>query len=171
MVFQMPFPFSRFHIGRFRGAAAAVALVLAPAAAHAESGVFAGFAGSWSGGGTITIADSGTERIRCRGTNTVDPNGNILRQVLRCASDSYKFELTSNVTASGSSVRGSWSEATRNVNGTVEGTVANGQVSALVTANGYAATFSMTSRGNRQTVNISSKGEVRGVNVSLSRGS
>jgi hypothetical protein len=176
MVLQMPFPFPRFCFSRCRGAATAGAILLAaalacPSAVHAESGAFTGFAGSWAGGGTITIADSGTERIRCRGTNTVEANGNALRQVLRCASDSYKFELTSNVTASGGNVSGSWNEATRNVNGTVEGTIANGQVSALVTANGYAATFSMTSRGNRQTVNISSKGEVRGVNVSLSRGS
>lgn len=166
----MTFPASGFNFSYFRGAVAAAAVLLAPVAGHADSGPFASFAGNWTGNGTITVAESGTERIRCRGTYTVDGSGNTLHQVLRCASDSYKFELTSDVTARGSAISGSWSEASRGVNGGIEGSISNGQVNALVTANGYAATFSMTARGGRQSVNISSKGEIRGVNISLGRG-
>ncbi len=111
-----------------------------------------------------------TERIRCRGTYTVDASGNNLRQNLRCASDSYKFELTSNVAAKGNNLSGSWSEASRNVNGSIEGSISGGQVNALVTANGYAATFFMSARGSRQSVKIDSKGEIRGVTISLAKG-
>lgn len=164
----MFFP-STFDVRNFRGAALAAALLLTPATAHAD-GAFAGFAGNWSGNGTITIAEGGTERIRCRGTYSVDGGGNTLHQVLRCASDSYKFELISDIAAKGGNITGSWSEASRGVNGTVEGSVADGQVSALVQANGYAATFNVSTRGNRQSVNISSKGELRGVTINLLKG-
>jgi hypothetical protein len=164
----MSFP-SSFDYRNFRGAALASALLLAPALAHADSAPFANYAGNWSGNGTITIAEGGTERIRCRGTYSVDGSGNTLHQVLRCASDSYKFELTSDVAARGSALTGSWSEASRGVNGTVEGSISNGQISALVQTNGYAATFNVTTRGNKQSVNISSKGELRGVTISLAK--
>lgn len=164
----MSFP-SSFDYRNFRGAALASALLLAPALAHADSAPFANYAGNWSGNGTITIAEGGTERIRCRGTYSVDGSGNNLHQVLRCASDSYKFELTSDIAAKGKSITGSWSEASRGVNGTVEGSIENGQVTALVQTNGYAASFNVSTRGNRQSVNISSKGELRGVTISLAK--
>lgn len=163
-----------FDLRHFRGAALAAALivapVMAPAVVHADSAPFANFAGNWAGNGTISIADGGTERIRCRGTYTVGSGGNNLHQVLRCASDSYKFELTSDVSASGSSISGSWNEASRNVNGSVQGSINNGEINALVQTNGYAATFNVVTRGNKQSVNISSKGELRGVTISLARG-
>lgn len=164
----MAFSVPSFDARNLRAIAAA-AMLMAPSLAHAESGAFAGYAGNWSGNGTITIAEGGTERIRCRGTYSVDGSGNNLRQNLRCASDSYKFELTSDIAAKGSNITGSWSEASRGVNGTVEGSIANGQVTALVQTNGYAATFNVTTRGNRQSVNISSKGELRGVTISLAK--
>jgi hypothetical protein len=170
MGLEMAFSGLGFNLCNFRGAAIAAAFVLAPAIVHADSAPFANFAGNWSGNGTISIADGGTERIRCRGTYTVDGSGNNLHQVLRCASDSYKFELTSDVAARGSALTGSWSEASRGVNGSVEGSIANGQISALVQTNGYAASFSVITRGNKQSVNISSKGELRGVTISLARG-
>jgi hypothetical protein len=169
MGLEMAFSDFHFNLRHFRNGAVAAAIVLAPTIVHADSAPFANFAGSWSGNGTISIADGGTERIRCRGTYTVDGSGNNLHQVLRCASDSYKFELTSDVAASGSNVSGSWNEASRGVSGSIQGSISNGQISALVQTNGYAATFSVITRGNKQSVNISSKGELRGVTISLAR--
>src|SRR5882757_1723909 len=53
----------------------AVALLFAAfvplSASHAQSGPFSGMAGVWSGGGTITLDDGSTERIRCRATYAV----------------------------------------------------------------------------------------------------
>jgi hypothetical protein len=171
MGLEMTFTGLGFNLHHFRGGALAAAIiVMAPAVVHADSAPFANFAGNWSGNGTISIADGGTERIRCRGTYTVNGSGNNLHQVLRCASDSYKFELTSDVEASGSSISGSWNEASRGVNGSIQGKVSNGEISALVQTNGYAATFNVVTRGNKQSVNISSKGELRGVTISLARG-
>lgn len=157
-----------FSFRNFYGAAVAASVLLASALAHAD-GPFTGYAGNWSGNGTISIADSGTERIRCKGVYTVDSSGNGLHQSIRCASDSYKFELSSDVLAKGNQITGNWSEASRNVNGSIEGSISGGDISALVTTNGYAATFAVSLRGNKQNVNISSKGELRGVTMSLAR--
>src|ERR1700704_248651 len=67
---------------------------VAASTAYAQaSGPYAGMAGSWRGGGTVTLDDGSTERIRCRATYQVGGGGNGLNQTLICASDSYKFDL------------------------------------------------------------------------------
>lgn len=138
-------------------------------AAHAES-AFEGYAGNWSGGGTIQIADAGTERIRCRGTYTADGSGNNLRQSLRCASDSYRFDLSTDLRSSGGGLSGFWSESSRGINGTVDGRISGGNITARVETNGYVASFNITTRGGKQSVAIASPGPIRAVNISLSRG-
>ena len=157
-----------FNISKFYGLVAGLALLVSGSAAYA--GAFDDYAGIWSGNGTITIADAGTERIRCRGTYTVDAAGNGLHQNIKCASDSYKFELKSNVEVAGSKITGSWSEATRNVNGSLEGNISGSEITALVQTNGYAATFNVSTRGGKQNINIASKGELRSVTMALSKG-
>ncbi|MEW6768603.1 MAG: hypothetical protein AB1342_11295 [Pseudomonadota bacterium] len=156
-----------FKVCKFYGFVSALALLGSGSTAHA--GAFDDYAGIWSGNGTITIADAGTERIRCRGVYTVDAAGNGLHQNIKCASDSYKFELASNVEAAGSKITGSWSEATRNVNGSIDGSISGQDITALVTTNGYAATFNVSTRGSKQNIYIASKGELRGVTMSLSK--
>jgi hypothetical protein len=154
-------------------AAFGAAAVLTASPSRAEGGAFADYAGSWSGTGTISIAQNqgtSSERIRCKGTYTVEGGGNTLHQSLRCASDSYRFDLTSNVRASGGQLTGDWSEASRNVNGTVNGQVSGGDITARVETNGYVASFNVSTRGGKQTVAISSPGELRAVNIALSRG-
>ena len=148
----------------------AALLAMAPPAAQADPGAFSGYAGRWSGNGTITIANAGTERIRCKGTYIVNNGDNTLNLALRCASDSYRFDLNSEVTAYGQNLNGSWSEASRNVNGSVSGRVSSGQVNALVQTNGYAANFSISTRGSRQSVHVTSKGDLREVSISLTKG-
>src|SRR5277367_2279237 len=78
-----------------------VALVLSTSAGHAQSRPFAGFDGAWSGNGTVSLSDGSTERLRCRADYRIDETGLELKQTLRCASDSYKFDLSSEVTSHG----------------------------------------------------------------------
>ncbi|WP_458759413.1 hypothetical protein ACSVBT_01420 [Afipia sp. TerB] len=151
------------------GLGAGFGALLAVAPAHADPGAFSGYAGRWSGNGTITIANAGTERIRCKGTYKVENGGNTLLQDLRCASDSYRFDLNSEVNSSGGNLSGSWTEASRNINGSISGRISGGQVTALVQTNGYAANFSISTRGSKQSVHITSKGDLREVNISLAK--
>jgi len=137
----------------------AIATVLAAStwssSSYAQSGgAFAGMAGNWSGGGTVMLDDGSTERIRCRATYAVGAGGNGLQLTLTCASDSYKFSLTSNITAQGSAVAGTWSETSRNINGNIEGRSGGGVVQVVATAPGFSANISLTTRGTKQSVVI-----------------
>ena len=164
----------RFGSGIFwqaiKVAGVGAALLMSVTASNAQSSPFAGFDGSWSGGGTVSLSDGTTERIRCRASYKVDGSGSGLQQTLRCASDSYKFDLSSNVTTQGDRIIGTWSEASRNINGNLQGTAGGGRIEVFVEAAGFAATLNLTTRGNKQSVSISSKGEIRGVSINMVRG-
>ena len=152
-----------------RPAVIAAALMLSVSASQAQSGPFAGFDGSWNGSGTVTLSDGTSERIRCRATYRVN-GGNALSQTLRCASDSYKFDLASDVRSEGNNVSGSWSEASRGVYGNLNGRAGGGHIEVFVEAAGFAANITLTTRGNRQSVSINSKGEIRDVQINMIKG-
>jgi hypothetical protein len=145
-----------------------VASVSGPAS-YAQSGPFAGLAGVWSGGGTVTLDDGSTERIRCRATYAVGGGGTGLNQSLTCASDSYRFNLAGNVVSQGGALSGTWSESSRGINGSLEGRGANGNFQLIASAPGFSANLSVTTRGNRQSVVIRSDSAFRGASISLSR--
>ena len=149
--------------------AAVAFFVVSSSSSYAQSGPFAGMAGSWSGGGTVTLDDGSTERIRCRATYAVGAGGNGLNQSLTCASDSYRFNLSSNVVAEGGSLSGTWSESSRGVNGNLEGRVSGGSFQIVASAPGFTANLSLTTRGNKQSVVIKSDSAFRGASISLSR--
>jgi hypothetical protein len=155
-----------------KAAGVGAVLMLSASVGHAQdgSGPFAGFDGAWSGTGTVALSDGTTERIRCKADYKVNGSGMALKQSLRCASDSYKFDLTSDVTSNGGRISGNWSEASRNIFGNLQGTAGGGQIEVFVEANGFAANLTLRTTGNKQTVQISSKGEIRGVNITMVKG-
>lgn len=153
--------------------AASVFLLLVPSLSFAQAGPFDGLRGSWAGAGTISLSDGSTERIRCRASQasyTVAGSGSELRQSLRCASDSYKFDLSSNVVSVGGNVSGTWSESTRNINGNLQGHASRNRIAVYVEAAGFAASLALTTNGSRQSVSISSKGDIRSVSINMVRG-
>jgi hypothetical protein len=119
---------------------------------------FAGMAGSWSGTGAITLASGSHERIRCRAVYESPSGGKTLALRLRCASDSYNFDLNANLTHNGDSVSGSWNELTRNVSGSVSGRASGGTIQAVVSAAVFSANLTLTTKGTRQSVSIRSQG-------------
>jgi hypothetical protein len=146
------------------------ALMLSASTGQAQSaGPFAGFDGAWSGNGTVTLSDGATERIRCKADYKVNGSGLGLKQNLHCASDSYKFDLSSDVTSQGDRISGNWSEASRNIFGYLQGTAGGGQIDVFVEASGFAANLTLRTNGTKQVVQISSKGEIRGVNITMTK--
>lgn len=145
------------------------ALTLWVGAGRAQSAPFAGMAGVWAGSGTIALEGGATERIRCKATYAVSGDGNGLNQSLVCASDSYKFDLKSDVTARNGALTGQWSESTRNVGGALSGRAGNGQFDVTVTAPAFTAKLVLNTRGNKQNVVISSEGQFKGANIALTR--
>ena len=152
-----------------KAAGIGAALMLSVSAGHAQAGPFAGFEGAWSGNGTVALSDGTTERIRCKADYKVNGSGLGLKQSLRCASDSYKFDLRSNVMAEGGSLSGTWSESSRSINGTLEGRGGNGSFQVLASAAGFSANISLTTHGNKQSVVIRSESQFRGASITLSR--
>jgi len=145
-----------------------VGFTLAAAPALTQTGPFAPLAGTWSGEGTITTSNGGGERIRCRAKYTVGEGGRAFQQALTCASDSYKFEISSNVETDGTKVTGTWSEATRGVSGSLSGRISGPNISATVEAQGFQAGIAVNTRGRSQSVNIKPGGtDVTDVTVNL----
>jgi hypothetical protein len=126
-------------------------------------------AGVWAGGGTVTLDDGGTERIRCRATYAVGAGGNGLNLSLICASDSYKFDLKGDVTSDHGTLLGTWSESSRGVTGTLEGRGANGNFRVVASAAGFTANISLSTRGNRQSVVINAESGFRSASIAMSR--
>jgi hypothetical protein len=157
-----------FAYSRRLAFAAAAFFVTSTAVAHAQaSGPFAGMAGNWSGGGTVTLDDGSRERLRCRANYGVSGNG--MTMVLTCASDAYKFDLRSSVVSEGGNVSGTWSETSRNVGGNIEGRGGAGTFQVVASAAGFNANISLRTAGNRQSIAIRADSIFRGADISLSK--
>ena len=148
-------------------AAVLFAASLSSAPSHAQSGPFAPMAGTWSGGGTVNLDDGSTERIRCRARYA--PIGPTMEMSLTCASDAYKFNLSANVQAQGSAITGTWSEASRNISGSLQGRGGGGSCEVVASAASFNANISLRTSGNKQTVTMRADSQFRGANISLSR--
>jgi hypothetical protein len=153
------------------GAAAAAVLSVMPLSAtvQASGSPFNAMSGSWAGGGTITMASGSKERIRCRARYDVAGGGANVDLTLRCASDSYNFELQSNATHSNGAVSGTWAETTRHVGGNLEGS-ARGNAIHVRVSGVISALLAVSTNANQQSISIQAPGtEMSSVAISLSR--
>jgi hypothetical protein len=152
--------------------AVAAAFLTPPALSAQESPQpFAGLSGAWTGSGSIAMKNGANERLRCRAKYSTTPSGSGLHQELLCASDSYKFNVNSNVVADASgAVAGTWTETSRNVTGQVSGRASGGVIRTTVQAPGFTANLLLEIRGNAQSVSITPSGvDVRQVTITLHR--
>jgi hypothetical protein len=168
--FQMTRSASGLSRQAVKAAAVVAVLVFSSSTGHAQMRPFAGLDGAWSGSGTVSMSDGTSERLRCKANYKVDNTGLALKQILRCASDSYKFDLSSDVTSQGDRVSGQWSETNRNISGSLQGTAGSGKIDVMVEAPGFTASLTLRTSGNKQTVQISSKGDIRGVSITMVKG-
>jgi len=148
-------------------AAVVVGAAAFSAPGYAQSVPFAGMAGSWKGGGTVSLDDGTTERIRCRASYAV--GGHSMNLTLTCASDAYRFELQGHVTAEGPEISGTWTESSRGVSGVLQGRGGGGNYQLVASAAGFTANIALTTRGNKQSVAIRADSQFRGANISLTR--
>jgi len=149
--------------------AAAILLGAATSSApgYTQSAPFAGLAGTWNGGGTVSLDDGSTERIRCRATYAV--SGHRMNLTLTCASDAYRFELQGQVIAEGSGISGTWTESSRGVSGVLQGSGGGGSYQLVASAVGFNANIALVTHGNKQSVAIRADSQFRGANIALTR--
>lgn len=159
--------FLRTACGAFAALAIFTHVAAGPAAAENE---FSGLAGSWSGGGQISLADGRSERLSCRANYLPKDGGSSLGLSIRCASQSYKIELRSSLKVAGSRVSGSWEERSFNAGGSVTGSSTSGSLR-LAFSGTMDGSMSVSYGGSSQQVSIrTTGGELSGVSLSLRRG-
>ena len=124
--------------GAAAAGAAALTLTLL-SASPSFAGPFSSFDGNWTGTGTVTTDNGTKERLRCKAHYDIGEGGSTLAQNLTCASDSYKFNVVSNVTAHDGSIDGTWTETSRNATGHITGSIGPTQISANVAGLGFTA--------------------------------
>jgi hypothetical protein len=147
-----------------------MALALAATPAMAAMSPLLAMAGSWSGGGILSTADGQQQRLRCRASYDVAGRGEALHLNLRCASDSYNFDLASDVEYRRGAITGAWTEASRNASGVISGRAIGDRVEAAARGQNFSADLSLTTRGNRQLISIRPEGsDVRAVSLELER--
>src|SRR5689334_22683147 len=164
-------------------AASALALLVFAEGAAAQSGAtvgaatqespFAQLEGSWSGAGTIDLANGQREPIKCRASYDVLENQNKLQLNLNCASESYKFDLRASAAYAAGSISGNWSEATRNAAGTLSGKVEGAGFRVVAKGPAFDADLDLVTKGDTQAVSIRSQDQqssVRGATITLRRG-
>jgi hypothetical protein len=138
----------------FATAALVAALAFSNPAQTQGSGPFSVMAGSWTGGGSLKVGNGVNESIRCRAQYRVGSTGATVTIELRCASDSYNFELHGNVRYQNGEVLGDWSERTRGTAGRVAGSIKGDQVNVRVEGQTFSALLSLTTRGDKQSIAI-----------------
>jgi hypothetical protein len=136
---------------------------------HAQAGgPFAGMAGNWAGGGTVTLDDGSRERLRCRASYAVA--GAQMTMTLTCASDAYKFQLGANVVDQAGAVSGSWTETSRNISGTLQGRGGGGgNFDVVASTAGFNANISLRTAGSKQSISMRADSQFRAAAISLSR--
>jgi hypothetical protein len=135
----------------------------------ASDGPFASMKGIWSGPGSIVV-NGNKERLRCRATHDVKNGGSTVDLSIRCASDSYKFDLQGGVNYVNGSVTGNWSEIANGTAGSISGTVNDGVIRVSATGAHFSALMSVNTRGSTQSVVITSPGsQISSVTISLSK--
>ena len=137
---------------------------------QAATSPFLAMAGTWSGGGNLTMSSGTQERVRCRASYGVAGRGENLTLNLHCATDSYDLDLAGDLAYRDGIISGSWREAAHNAAGTISGHASGDHIVAAVSGSNFAASLSLTTHGNRQSVAIRPQGTgVTGVSLTLSR--
>jgi hypothetical protein len=141
----------------------------ATSVAQAQSGVFASFAGSWSGSGQIRLEKGQREGIRCSAHYVPRSGGTGLGLSLRCASASGRVELRATLSASGGRVSGSWEERSYNLSGQISGTASGGNLRLSFSGGGVSGSMTVTTTGGSQSISMRTDSALQGVSVSLRR--
>jgi hypothetical protein len=136
------------------------------------AGPFERLSGEWAGKGSIELANGSREVLKCKAK--YDGGAETLHIHIRCASDSYNFELSSNAKLADGAVTGDWSESPHGAFGSISGTAAGENIRVKAEAGSFTATLNLVTYSNSQTVVIktaSPDAGIKGATINLKRGS
>jgi hypothetical protein len=136
------------------------------------AGPFERLSGEWAGSGSIDLTSGSHEALKCKAKYT--GNADSLQIYIRCASDSYNFELRSTANVAAGVVSGTWSESPHGAFGTISGTAAGESIRVKAEAGNFTANLSLVTHTERQTVVIRTANPdagIKGATINLKRGS
>jgi hypothetical protein len=157
---------------RSTGIAGVFAVCLVATGQSQEASPLTKLAGQWTGSGTIELANGAHEPIKCRASYDVLEEQNNVQLSIRCASDSYNFDMHASATLASKAISGSWNEVSRNVAGKISGTAEGDRIDVAAESSAFSASLALTTRGNKQSVVIKSKesdATVKGATIALQR--
>ena len=141
-----------------------------PEGISGASGPFDALAGLWSGNGVVETSDGLHERVRCKATYVAQNAGHNVQLELRCASDAYKFELSSNIIQTGDALSGNWFESTHRVGGSISGRNTGHEIEARAEGDTFTALLTVRTIGRRQSFLMESPGaKVSQVSINLNQ--
>ena len=146
---------------KLRSAIFGIALPLAATTSSPQAaavGPFVGLSGYWSGPGVISMSNGSREHIRCKAIYAVNDSGKELNQIIRCASDSYRLEISGSIICNGGAISGTWNEATRHATSNITGRASNAEIQATIDGVGFFAGVQVRFQGDTQSVSIRTKG-------------
>ena len=165
---------SRSTTGLWRSIGLVIALTFSVATTcHAQSiAPFERLAGQWSGSGTVELSNGAHESIKCRSAYDVLNDQRKLQMNIRCASESYNFDLRASAVYSGGGITGNWSESNRGVAGTISGRAEGDRFQVVAKSSSFNATLALVTHGGRQSVTIRShdnQANIKSVSINLRR--
>jgi hypothetical protein len=99
-------------------------------------------AGSWSGGGTVTLKSGNIEKVRCRAT--FSPSGNGASMSAQCANATARVSQTAELTrVSATRYIGEFRNPEYNISGSIRITLSGNSLNASLTGGGGSASMSM----------------------------
>jgi hypothetical protein len=150
--------------------AVAATMALAASSYAQQPGPFEDLGGAWSGTGVVNLREGSKERVHCKANYTVKDSGFTIDQQLTCASDAYKFEMTSNIVQQGGQLTGIWFESVHRVAGKVVGQANGSQIKVRAEGDTFTALLDVTTHGDKQELVMESPGsKVESVTIALNR--
>jgi hypothetical protein len=135
-----------------------------------QPGPFEDLGGAWSGTGVVNLREGSKERVHCKANYTVKNSGFTIDQQLTCASDAYKFEMTSNIVQQGGQLSGIWFESVHRVAGKIVGQANGAQIKVRAEGDTFTAMLDVTTHGDKQELLMQSPGsKVESVTIALNR--
>jgi len=142
------------RVVRLASRAAAVTTLLAagqPLGATEVQRPFAALAGSWAGRGTISTL-GGVEHATCTASYQVAASA--AKLTFKCATESFRLNLTGSVVDERGTISGTWSEQGFGTSGMVSGRASGDRLGFAANVAGAQVTVVIATQGARQTVSL-----------------
>jgi hypothetical protein len=150
--------------------ALAATFVLAAVGYAQQPGPFEDLGGAWTGSGVVNLREGSKEKVHCKANYTVKNSGFSIDQQLTCASDAYKFEMTSNIVQQGGQLSGIWFESVHRVAGKIVGEANGPQIKVRAEGDTFTAMLDVVTHGDKQELLMQSPGsKVESVTIALNR--